>query len=491
MHKLVVTVLMLGLLILVSTNLWGVEPDEIARDFQPGQMEMSDSDSDIAQLFQKELLIKSHRLSRTGQLILKKNKRLANQQLGEDFPEYWKVEKKEYNPGQFYWDVRPLTDQEIKEMTAVYGMDDVFKSSGLMIAGFGAALDEEIAKSGVGIHFDAVFDGRRGAAFPALIFSADTPYPCREPAKNYVYSETIAAARSPLTGKYSMAVFLTGGACMFYEFGSWLQENTSANSETSLESFMIRFANEFQQVVQFHGYEGPADDRQAHASIPDLDLREETEDGSMTINELHVWIDEDAFVRTKTRYVGVMETDGESQDFFIEQEFSDYRNPPGTVLFEPYRQTLRMGGVLTDAQRAELAEAESQLADYEKQLAAMPESERKMMERMVGPQIEQMRSMVNGGAVQFELITTEIIVNPQNQPSLETVLEEDERRRLTRRIQADLDTLGYQPGEPTGELTQQTVVAIVRFEGDQGIPVTGEPSQSLADALEQAVASRN
>lgn len=50
-------------------------------------------------------------------------------------------------------------------------------------------------------------------------------------------------------------------------------------------------------------------------------------------------------------------------------------------------------------------------------------------------------------------------------------------------IQAELTTLGYEPGPIDGVLGATTRRAIERFQGDQGLPVTGEASQALLEAL--------
>jgi hypothetical protein len=50
----------------------------------------------------------------------------------------------------------------------------------------------------------------------------------------------------------------------------------------------------------------------------------------------------------------------------------------------------------------------------EAQLAAMPEAQRKMMEKMMGPKIEMMKQMASGGAMEVVTDTTDIKVNTGN-----------------------------------------------------------------------------
>ena len=54
-------------------------------------------------------------------------------------------------------------------------------------------------------------------------------------------------------------------------------------------------------------------------------------------------------------------------------------------------------------------------------------------------------------------------------------------------VQQHLVTLGYDPGNTTGELTKQTVVAISQYEAANGMPVAGEATPKLAGILSAAV----
>ena len=58
---------------------------------------------------------------------------------------------------------------------------------------------------------------------------------------------------------------------------------------------------------------------------------------------------------------------------------------------------------------------------------------------------------------------------------------------LTQMIQKDLVALGYDPGTIDGQLTTKTQVAISKFQSDNGMPVTGEPSPQLAGVMSSKV----
>ncbi len=54
---------------------------------------------------------------------------------------------------------------------------------------------------------------------------------------------------------------------------------------------------------------------------------------------------------------------------------------------------------------------------------------------------------------------------------------------LTRIIQKDLVALGYDPGNIQGELSNDTIVAISKFQAENGLDVTGEASPQLAGII--------
>jgi peptidoglycan hydrolase-like protein with peptidoglycan-binding domain len=58
-----------------------------------------------------------------------------------------------------------------------------------------------------------------------------------------------------------------------------------------------------------------------------------------------------------------------------------------------------------------------------------------------------------------------------------------ELRAQIRRVQTGLSELAYSPGEITGEMTDQTRTAIMRFERDRNLAVTGEVSEELMSEL--------
>jgi hypothetical protein len=96
----------------------------------------------------------------------------------------------------------------------------------------------------------------------------------------------------------------------------------------------------------------------------------------------------------------------------IENISSDYRTVPGSSLYESYRQAMKLSGVMTPEQEAQMQEAQAQMAELEEEMASMPASQREMVEKMMGPQLEMMRNMSKGNGFQMEIIVSDIRVNP-------------------------------------------------------------------------------
>lgn len=58
---------------------------------------------------------------------------------------------------------------------------------------------------------------------------------------------------------------------------------------------------------------------------------------------------------------------------------------------------------------------------------------------------------------------------------------------LTRTVQKDLVTLGYDPGNTDGEATTQTIVAISKFQAEHDLAVTGEVTPQLAGVIKAQI----
>ena len=222
-----------------------------------------------------------------------------------------------------------------------------------------------------------------------------------------LYAQGIEAIGSQIdsqTGDSS----LTGNLATFVRAAETAQENRNDGSADALTEAQQMAS--FAAIAEFVGVE-TVDDKQAfHVRADNLNYSQPTNDGQeFTVNTVSLWIDTQQYVTLKLRMDGIALSDGELRDMYIEKVDTDYR-AVGT-LYEPYRQTMRMGGILDPAREAEMAESQAQLEDLETQMASMPPSQKAMMENMMGPQIEMLRGIVSGDGIQVETIVHEIRVN--------------------------------------------------------------------------------
>lgn len=128
------------------------------------------------------------------------------------------------------------------------------------------------------------------------------------------------------------------------------------------------------------------------------------ENQEFTLQTINAWIDADEYVPLKLVMDGTMDTDGTPRPVTIETIERDYRTVPGSNMYEPYEQVMRLTGEMADETKRQMEEARAQLEEFDKQMAEMPESQRNMMMNMMGEQIEMMRKMAAGDGI--EIVTT-------------------------------------------------------------------------------------
>jgi hypothetical protein len=227
----------------------------------------------------------------------------------------------------------------------------------------------------------------------------------------------------------------------------------------------------------------------------------------VTITDIGVTYDAATYLPVRLRMEGVMRADGETRKIFIQRDDTDYRTAAGCgELVKPFRSVMSMGGILSPAEQAQMKEAQIKMAEFEQQMASMPASQRAMVERMMGPQMEMMKNMVKTGAIEIESKVVEMRCNGGLPAAADIVmatfgggasmiggsggLAADEPN-LVQIIQRHLVTLGYDPGNTNGELTKTTVVAISKYQAGNGMEVTGEATPQLAGVLAAAVDAQN
>lgn len=463
------------------------------------------------QLLEAELYVESERLGKSGVQVLKFNKQLASgPNLPQEFftdaqaagnlptdgmAEYIEVETFTAPDGTLVNLQRHMSPEEVMNRR-MENSDTPPEMAALMMEGMsdgllmlGAALRDTITDAGYG---DFLGDEDR---LLENIANGSGQEMCSEALEKRAYHDSLMITGYNISdGKLYPMFYVFGPACML------------AVAARTLEDFQDPTPGQYaaaqeqarQQALQhasFGGMEILDGQSSARIVIEDLGIRQPIDGGGeMEIDTISTWIDPQYFKRRKFRMEGTMIDGREKRRFFIEREKQDFRRVDETYLYEPYLEIFRVGGVLNEKERKELAEAQKELEKAEAQLAEMPASQRRMMEKMMGKQMEQLRSLATDGTMEMRIVTTSIEINPDfgAPTSMAGGLPADtgDNRALVQLVQGYLADLGYDPGPATGELDTETVVAISQYEAEKGLPVTGEATAALARRLQADVEGR-
>jgi hypothetical protein len=260
-----------------------------------------------------------------------------------------------------------------------------------------------------------------------------------------------------------------------------------------------------------------------HLRAENVNQVHKEDDQEFNMQHISMWIDAKEYVPLKMKVDGIVTSKDGTRPMTIENLQTDYRVVPNSKMYESYKRVMKISGMMTPEQEAQMAEAQQQMAQYEeqmgdyeqqraefeKQLESMPPAQRKMMETMMGPRLDAIKRMTDGGGFNTEIIVHSITVNPAvlaidgtpcpassaNQVQLVAVEDQNDgpyeesttaaimERGMVEMIQGDLNTLGYNTGTVTGEMNTQTAIAISQYQAENDMDVTGEVSPQLAGVL--------
>jgi peptidoglycan hydrolase-like protein with peptidoglycan-binding domain len=299
------------------------------------------------------------------------------------------------------------------------------------------------------------------------------------------------ASPNPSTMMASMAEFADAAARASAE------AKADARADATAKSMAL-----FRKRARIVGKESVGKRLAIHARADELHVVEKSNGEELEIQAISLWIDAEKHVPLKMRMEGVAKQGKNSREVFIERLDQDYRTVPGSKLYMPYRNLMRMQGVLSPEQQKQMEDARKQLADFDKKLAEMPPEQRAQVQRMAGSQIARLRKMVDRGEMEMVTEVRAIRVNVGLEGAVARGGGTDTKRGapappgasasaalaaggdpLVQSIQRDLIALGYDPGDANGEMRTSTIVAISKFQAENGLEVTGEATPQLAGIL--------
>jgi hypothetical protein len=120
-----------------------------------------------------------------------------------------------------------------------------------------------------------------------------------------------------------------------------------------------------------------------------------------------IFVDDALMVPRRMEFVGDALTDTGPHEVTVRVDMENYL--PIESLLMPYRTVVQidgLGAAIDPEMRAELEE-------MERQLAALPPDQRERMEAMLGPQMEQIRQMMDGGGdgMTMEITVVDVVIN--------------------------------------------------------------------------------
>ena len=143
----------------------------------------------------------------------------------------------------------------------------------------------------------------------------------------------------------------------------------------------------------------------ASGSVPDGAAGPESD--SFTPKTGKLFIDTELWIPRRMEFTGDMKTDNGTHEVTSVISLEDYREVSGFL--HPFRTVMRMEGIgaMIDP------EMRAQYDEMKRQLESVPESQRAMVERMMGAQMERMEEMMSGGddTMTVEVIVKELRVN--------------------------------------------------------------------------------
>ncbi len=131
------------------------------------------------------------------------------------------------------------------------------------------------------------------------------------------------------------------------------------------------------------------------------------------MEQIDIWFNAKEYVPLKMQVNVTLTSGKESRQLTIEKEQSDNRAVPDGNRYEPYRQVMKITGVMDAAREAQWQEVQVKMAGFEEHMKSMPASQREMIEKMLGPQLEMMRKMASGGGFETKVVVHTISIVPE------------------------------------------------------------------------------
>lgn len=172
---------------------------------------------------------------------------------------------------------------------------------------------------------------------------------------------------------------------------------------------MMRQVMERARLEGSESVDGEATHRILVDDLEGLDIYPPSAGEEMQISSMTLFLDTDEHLMRRMIMEGTLNQDGSAHPVSFDIHLRDYRTVDG--LTTPFRMSFSGQGLLGAMGDGDEAEARQQLQEMERQIASLPAEQREMMEKMMGPQLEQLRNMAQSGEFQMEMVVRSVEVN--------------------------------------------------------------------------------
>ncbi len=177
-------------------------------------------------------------------------------------------------------------------------------------------------------------------------------------------------------------------------------------------SNFYRIYPEIAERAELEGKES-VDGEQCHVvainDLSGLDLNQDMGQGAFVPKSGLLYVDTDDHLIRKMQMEGEITRDGQTSPMTAVTVLSDYRDVEG--LLHPYLLNITATGLAAGMSEEDAANARKSLEEMEENLEGMDPTQRAMVERMMGGQMENLRKMLESGQFEITVITKEVRVN--------------------------------------------------------------------------------
>jgi hypothetical protein len=198
---------------------------------------------------------------------------------------------------------------------------------------------------------------------------------------------------------------MVGGATAFLDAAATYQEGDGRAEATAAYFDAAQFA----QRASLQGTHTVFGGRRAFLLVADglSDLPpQQVGEATFVVNKVSVWIDTEKFVQLQLRVAGTMEKDGQTVPMKIELNQWDWAQVGS--LYEPRRRMMGISGLMAGSQldpkqQQKMAKAQADMEKLKQQIAAMPASQRAMIQGQVDKAERQLALMTNNDVMTSEI----------------------------------------------------------------------------------------